>query len=199
MTTGDGSRILQSTWEGKRQQTNLRNYDWPTQGEPTKNDWIIWRRVLAKTVCNNMRQLITPLKQWTHQLHRTWWYDNNNDRIYFGKIGEKSQRWVPENRRARGVNRLYIPSAPEDTIPSKCTPTICIQDKTTTYKELVTWAKLNVDCDKLAGKYRIAAEFRNLNPRDLQLYKAPWRIIINSKKVTDTMYEDIYQQSTPRK
>mmetsp|Transcript_5909 Transcript_5909/g.9058 ORF Transcript_5909/g.9058 Transcript_5909/m.9058 type:complete len:1660 (+) Transcript_5909:3576-8555(+) len=133
MTTGDGSQVLQSIWEGKRQDLCLRGYKWPSQGAPTESEWKVWRQVLAKTICDTRRRLHQPLLQWIKVPERMWWYDPHTECLYFGKINDRSQRWIPHKRRARGGNRLYETSHQIDKIPPTCEPTICINHLSRVY------------------------------------------------------------------
>jgi hypothetical protein len=52
ITTGDGKEIDPKVKKGIKQEGSARNVQWPYQGQPSKVDWQVWRRVLKLTVCN---------------------------------------------------------------------------------------------------------------------------------------------------
>lgn len=54
------------------------------------------------------------------------------------------------------------------------------QDKTEQYKDLDLWAPLNVDC---AGMFRQAAEWNDIDTRNIPLCKPPWKVAIQAQTI----------------
>ena len=58
IATGDGKAVDTNVKQGLRQGGRVRNLPWPYQGQPSKIDWRVWRRVLKLTVCNGHQHIL---------------------------------------------------------------------------------------------------------------------------------------------
>ena len=87
IATGNGTEIDKHYLKGVRQSGRTRAADWPTQGQPNKQDWNGWRRVLPLALgCGNKYALKTKLGAWLEPYaskalpHWHWfWYTHNNN------------------------------------------------------------------------------------------------------------------------
>ena len=75
ITTGDGLRIRDDAWHGRKFH-NGRNYkNWPKWGRPGLQAWATWRSSLRRALCTlALKKLDTPLGRWI-QVPENWkWY-----------------------------------------------------------------------------------------------------------------------------
>ena len=65
IVTGNGLEIDRRYWLGEVQEERARNLEWSTQGNPSINDWITWRRVLRLSIgAETPKQLSISLGAW---------------------------------------------------------------------------------------------------------------------------------------
>jgi hypothetical protein len=59
VTSGCGTKITKAAWNGDRDTTRTSCYQWPSQGPPRIQDWILWRtslkRALSLQLANRLR------------------------------------------------------------------------------------------------------------------------------------------------
>ena len=87
IVTADGQRVRNCSWHGEMDTTDPSPYNWPNQGKPTLNDWILWRSAITKAL--QLRQstsLRQPLGPWIDEPIRCqWFYSPTETRLYHRK------------------------------------------------------------------------------------------------------------------
>ena len=53
ISNGDGDSIIDSAYNGHRLPFQHQRYEWPNQGNPTKDDWELWKASLRQCFMNN--------------------------------------------------------------------------------------------------------------------------------------------------
>jgi hypothetical protein len=84
ITTGCGTKITKAAWNGTRDTTRTSRYQWPSQGQPTVQDWALWRTCLTKALSlQSANRLIRPLGHWlsTEEQCRCF-FDPLTERLY---------------------------------------------------------------------------------------------------------------------
>ena len=65
-------------------------YQWPEQGNPSKNDWVEWKEAIKQLCIGNVWQLRTPLGHWTIPKDGwTWYFREESCRVY----EKKDEKW----------------------------------------------------------------------------------------------------------
>jgi hypothetical protein len=133
VVTIDGKRISGRAWKGLPAATRSQ-WGWPRQGEPTKQDWKLWRKALMATVAqiedearikqgvknDIVPQLYIPLREWNHDFSTGWELHWATGRLY--ETGSKTVRLIRPGRNTRSgpsffdfpqsYNQLPIGTAP---------------------------------------------------------------------------------------
>jgi hypothetical protein len=118
VVTIDGRRISKRAWAGQAVEGRT-NIDWPNQGDPTRADLRIWRRMLTSVVCKIedeeqikriVRNEIPPTLQtglgwWLETMRTGWEYCSGTQQLH---QTEGNKRWVCESDRpTRNGYRVY--------------------------------------------------------------------------------------------
>jgi hypothetical protein len=87
LTSGDGTVILATAIKGSSNPVVHRQWKWPNQGQPSAQDWIIWRKFLA--MLGNVTRsggisLYRPLGSWEAGYKHVWYFNPTLDRILHG-------------------------------------------------------------------------------------------------------------------
>jgi hypothetical protein len=104
ITTGDGLKVTDEAWNGKR--NTQVNYDasWPRQGRPPRKDWEFWQKQLRKNILNRGARLRHPLGAWVQEVPSWQWYiDPVGDDLYSVMGGQ----WF-QHSKAPGKGRIRI-------------------------------------------------------------------------------------------
>jgi hypothetical protein len=84
LTSGDGIHILGTAFKGICNPVMSRQWKWPNQGQPTAQDWAIWRKFLASLGTSSRAgciKLYKPLGNWEAGNEHAWYYDPDSDRL----------------------------------------------------------------------------------------------------------------------
>ena len=89
ITTGDGAEIEINYLKWVRQSGSTRAVDWPTQGQPSKQDCTAWSQVLRLALgCGNKYALKTKLGAWLEPYanktlpHQHWFLNTHNNNLH---------------------------------------------------------------------------------------------------------------------
>jgi hypothetical protein len=120
ITKGNGLRITDEAWNGKRNTQVTRDESWPRQGRPLRKDWEFWQAQLRKYVLSRGTRLRQPLGACFLEVH-TWrcFFDPVQEDLYsvMGSQWSRHSR-APGNGRKRIFHREGILSEK----PSNCQP-----------------------------------------------------------------------------
>ena len=89
ITTGDGKKIDINFWFGKKDAYRSRDIIWPHQGNPSKKDWVTWRRTLRICLCrDDRRHLTNTLGSWDENIAESalanwrWFWDDETKDLF---------------------------------------------------------------------------------------------------------------------
>jgi hypothetical protein len=88
LSSGDGKSIMECFWNGKRNNYTTSPYKWPGCGDPSTQDWVVWRSALLTLFSDNptsraCRQLRLPLGNWLGADDKwEWWISESEQRLY---------------------------------------------------------------------------------------------------------------------
>ena len=84
ITTGCGTKITKAAWNGVRDMTRTSRYQWPLQGSPNSQDWVLWRACLTKVLSlQSAQRLLLPLGHWLPtEAQCCWFFDLLTERLY---------------------------------------------------------------------------------------------------------------------
>ena len=124
ISTGDGTAIDKNYLQGMQQTGRSRVADWPTQGQPSAQDWTAWRRVLRLVLgSGNQYTLTTKLGAWLEPYaskalpNWPWFWDKHNDIIY-NNMHTYWEAYAGRTRRqTRQGSSVYVPSTRLQAIP----------------------------------------------------------------------------------
>jgi hypothetical protein len=132
VVTMDGERILARAWKGLVVKTR-ENIRWPYQGEPTKQDWNLWRKALAITVASTketswarlVRQTTGPtlrrrLGDWASDFHTGWEVCWGSGRLFH--VPSKAQYLMRPQRRTRRSSAIFDNPCPYNNLPYTSSP-----------------------------------------------------------------------------
>ena len=87
MTNGEGTRISECYYKGRRDPHRKSHIEWPDIRRPNVTKWIIWQKWLDEIWCKeqSLHTLHNPLGPWRHQPTQTWqWYfDEDTKDLYY--------------------------------------------------------------------------------------------------------------------
>jgi hypothetical protein len=69
ITTGCGTKITQAAWNRDRDTTRTSCYQWPRQGPPSIQDWVLWRIRLQ-----SVNRLMSTLGHWPPVEEQCRWF-----------------------------------------------------------------------------------------------------------------------------
>jgi hypothetical protein len=86
LVQANGKDITLDNWNGSKQSISRPDIDWPKQGIPQKEQWILWQRALRKSFGlskESRGKSIYDLGPWTENSAKwEWHYHKNTDRLY---------------------------------------------------------------------------------------------------------------------
>ena len=131
ITGANGTHILQSAWQGRRDPSCSSRLKWPRLKKPTQTWWTLWQEALRHLLANRYDttlQLATPLGNWLAPPGDEWnWhYSPSDDALYFH--GQHMWRKYKKSRSSRTptFTRLrplvgWTPAVPQDLVRASVT------------------------------------------------------------------------------
>ena len=126
IASGNGKFIERNIQNGRRLYGRARTLDWAIQGKPKKTDWTVWRRVLKRSITNEIGKLHMPVGKWIEEaveanLQNWVWYWDIQNKVLYKKIQNTWSKYRMDRKRTRGGNGgnkirfKYYSSVPQPT------------------------------------------------------------------------------------
>ena len=123
--TGDGKFIRHLIWKGEREFQYGWDENWPVQGEPSKNDWTQWRRILKQVfdIQAPSREILADhwIGDGSCPVDWQWFYSRADDRVYRSR-GDQVLVYSILRTGRRTRLKKYTLSAATKTLPSDLCP-----------------------------------------------------------------------------
>lgn len=73
LAAADGQTVRLEGLEGQQAPDfRPRSVGWPEQGNPSKAEWLIWRKCLEDTVCSKQGKLFQSIGPWKEDVYDSW-------------------------------------------------------------------------------------------------------------------------------
>ena len=137
MSNGEGIRISECYYKGRRDPHRISNIEWPNIRRPNVTKWIIWQRWLDEIWCKekSLHTLHHALGPWRHQPTQKWqWYFDESTKELYYLVNERiikkctsfrsnsrhrhQRQWFicRDIQRSNLMRREYIESLPRATV-----------------------------------------------------------------------------------
>lgn len=124
ITDAEGKQILSQFINNSPDKPSRSLKKWPSQSDPGREAWTIWKRVLRRAFLKSTGELVKPLGEWTTRnttrIHEAYW--SNKETALIQRNGKDS--WSKHNRVLAGRRQNFfdtkasvIQHLPEDAIP----------------------------------------------------------------------------------